>query len=918
MAFSYKFSNLIGTVYNKGNLLFTSDGNTLISPVGNRISFYDLRRNKSETLPIESKYNFTTLALSPNGMLLVAVNEVGGALLINIARRIVIHRFNFHGPVTDAKFSPNGRYLAISKENNLFIYQAPMCNMKQFNPFALEKVFHYSYDRTLCIDWTSDSRVVAVGGADMVTRIYAITPFENLFSYTLGSHSDCIVSCFFEENSLTIYTLSKNAQVCVWECSLKLGDLIPKKENIENTDENCDVEDDILPKEKEKMVIEKETSDKFFYTRVGKHYLLNSFVKEGYVYLSSAAFHRKTHILVAGFSNGSFLIYEMPDCNQIHSLSLSNQIIASVSFNNSGDWIALGSEGIGQLVVWEWQSESFVMKQQGHFNNMNCLAYSPDGMYMVSGGEDGKVKIWDTYSGFCFVTFTEHSSSITGVQFCQNGKAVVSASIDGTVRAFDLIRYRNFKTYTTPEPTQFSCVAVDRSSEIICAGSQEGFEIYVWYFKTANLLAVLAGHEAPISQISLSPVDLYIASSSWDKTVRLWNLSGSRTVRETITLTSDGLCVAYRPDGLELAVATLNGEIVFFHPPTLEETGSIEGRNDLYVGRRETDSISAKKLLKSQAFTCLCYTIDGECILAAGRSKFVCLYNVVQKILLKKFEITVNLSFDAVQDFIDRRKMTEFGNKALVEERMDGGTISIPVPGSRKIDRSSRALKPEITVTSLQFSPTGRAFAATTTEGLLVYSLDNNLVFDPFDLDIDITTDSVRETLKKGDFSLAILMALRLNLTDITQEVLESIRVDNIETLASYLPELYAEKLLRFVVDQLETTPHLEFYVTWVHCILTSHGITLKNRSRANMGTLLNMQKCLSRRLEELGKMCENSKFMLQYASALNNIKKHTIDSIAEDSEMELISKDEMDVCSDENSDENSEENSEHEIHMLY
>lgn len=31
--------------------------------------------HKSETLPIESRYNFTTLALSPNGMLLIAVNE---------------------------------------------------------------------------------------------------------------------------------------------------------------------------------------------------------------------------------------------------------------------------------------------------------------------------------------------------------------------------------------------------------------------------------------------------------------------------------------------------------------------------------------------------------------------------------------------------------------------------------------------------------------------------------------------------------------------------------------------------------------------------------------------------------------------------------------------------------------------------
>lgn len=125
--------------------------------------------------------------------------------------------------------------------------------------------------------------------------------------------------------------------------------------------------------------------------------------------------------------------------------------------------------GKGQLLVWEWQSESYVFKQQGHFNNMASLAYSPDGQHIVTGGDDGKVsfdgfvvemslagvglqgirgeiscfpqvKVWNSTSGLCFVTFTEHVSSVTGVAFTSSGFVVVSASLDGTVRAFDLHR----------------------------------------------------------------------------------------------------------------------------------------------------------------------------------------------------------------------------------------------------------------------------------------------------------------------------------------------------------------------------------------------------------------------------------------------------------------------------------------------
>jgi hypothetical protein len=46
----------------------------------------------------------------------------------------------------------------------------------------------------------------------------------------------------------------------------------------------------------------------------------------------------------------------------------------------------------------------------------------------------------------------------------------------------------------------------------------------------------------------------------------------------------------------------------------------------------------------------------------------------------------------------------------------------------------------------------GQAWAAATTEGLLIYSLDAGMVFDPFLLDESITPDSIRRTLQDGDW----------------------------------------------------------------------------------------------------------------------------------------------------------------------
>lgn len=49
---SSQFSGLLGTVYRRGNLSFTRDGSSLVSPVGNRISLFDLKKWASRGLPL--------------------------------------------------------------------------------------------------------------------------------------------------------------------------------------------------------------------------------------------------------------------------------------------------------------------------------------------------------------------------------------------------------------------------------------------------------------------------------------------------------------------------------------------------------------------------------------------------------------------------------------------------------------------------------------------------------------------------------------------------------------------------------------------------------------------------------------------------------------------------------------------------
>jgi len=282
---------------------------------------------------------------------------------------------------------------------------------------------------------------------------------------------------------------------------------------------------------------------------------------------------------------------------------------------------------------------------------------------------------------------------------------------------------------------------------------------------------------------------------------------------------------------------------------------------------------SAANSTSTKSFNSLTYTADGRCVLAGGNSKYVVLYDVREGegVMVKKFQISENLSLDGTEEFLDSRKINDAGiNVDLIDDR-DGSDLedrmdtSLPGASRGAGDMSIRRFRQEARTKCVQFSPTGRAWAAASTEGLLIYSLDETVTFDPFDLTLDLTPQSILEALDSQEYLKALVMGFRLSEKPLIQRVYEKIPRRDIRLITRQLPVIYVPLLLRFVADHLDRSPHLEFDLLWVNTLLMVHGRLLRDRSGEFASVFRALQKGLGDLQQSISKLCEENSSTLSY-----------------------------------------------------
>jgi WD40 repeat protein/CRP-like cAMP-binding protein len=184
---------------------------------------------------------------------------------------------------------------------------------------------------------------------------------------------------------------------------------------------------------------------------------------------------------------------------------------------------------------------------RGHADQIVSVAFSPDGLFVLTGSDDQTARLWDVTSGEEIVQFNGHGGPITSVAFSPDGRFVLTGSDDQTARLWEADSGREILQFSG-HTDQVRSVAFSSDGKYAITGSAD-MTARLWNVLTGKETLQFVGHAGEVGSVTFSPDGNYVLTGSADKTARLWDAGNGLELYTFTGHTREVLSVAFSPDG---------------------------------------------------------------------------------------------------------------------------------------------------------------------------------------------------------------------------------------------------------------------------------------------------------------------------------------------------------------------------------
>ncbi|KAF9142515.1 hypothetical protein BG015_000800 [Linnemannia schmuckeri] len=240
--------------------------------------------------------------------------------------------------------------------------------------------------------------------------------------------------------------------------------------------------------------------------------------------------------------------------------------IASVAFSPDNRWIASSSKD-RTVKLWDSRSGSLISSFVSHTDIVNCIRFSPpDGSYIASASDDKTLRLWKVSSlgsGF-------DSHDTPDPQFCvaysPDGRHLISGGLTGPTRQLNADS-GDIEFVFPAHLRNTRCIAFSPDGlQLAIGGAKE--EVTLWSVESCATAYVLSGHEYGVYSVAFSPCGRWLASGDFDSAVRLWHTRSGTAGRVLYGHEGNIQSVTFSPDGHWITSACSEGKIRLWETST--------------------------------------------------------------------------------------------------------------------------------------------------------------------------------------------------------------------------------------------------------------------------------------------------------------------------------------------------------------